>query len=177
MGHRRQRVSRLITDQRGATMIEFAFVAAPLMALLMANVVTSTVYFAQQGLETAAEATARVVMTGQAQSGGFSAAQLKQTACTALPPFLTCANLLVDVQSAGTFSGVGTAPPTITYDSNGNVSNNFAYTPGNAGDIVVIRLMYIWKVPTGPLGFNVATLGDGRRLLIATSVAKTEPFL
>jgi len=176
--HRAGRLlSRLIANERGATTIEFAFVAAPLMALLMAIVVTSTVYFAQQGLETAAEATARVLMTGQAQSSGYSAAQLKQAACTALPPFLSCENLLVDVQSAATFSAVSTAAPTITYDSNGAVSNSFSYTPGNAGDIVVIRLMYIWKVPTGPLGFDVATLGNGKRLLITTSVAKTEPFL
>jgi Flp pilus assembly protein TadG len=166
----------LIADQRGATILEFAFVAAPLMALLMAILVTSTVYFAQEGLETATEATSRVLMTGQAQSGGYSAAQFKQAACNALPPFMNCANLLVDVESANSFSAIDTAAPAITFDSHGNVSNNFAYTPGNAGDIVVIRLMYIWKVPTGPLGFNLATLGNGQRLLMATSVAKTEPF-
>ncbi|OYY88879.1 MAG: pilus assembly protein TadE [Sphingomonas sp. 28-66-16] len=166
----------IVADQRGATIIEFAFVAAPLMALLMAILVTSTVYFAQAGLETATEATARVLMTGTAQRGAFSAAQFKQAACNALPPFMSCNNLLVDVQSASAFSSIATAAPTITFDSHGNVSNSFAYTPGNAGDIVVIRLMYIWKVPTGPLGFNVATLGNGQRLLMATSVAKTEPF-
>ncbi|CAN5407388.1 pilus assembly protein [soil metagenome] len=166
----------LLADQRGATIVEFAFVAAPLIALLMAILVTSTVYFAQEGLETATEATSRVLMTGQAQSGGYSATQFKQVACNALPSFMNCANLLVDVESASSFSAVNTAAPTITFDSHGNVSNSFAYTPGNAGDIVVIRLMYIWKVPTGPLGFNLATLGNGQRLLMATSVAKTEPF-
>ena len=175
--HRARRLlPALCADERGATILEFAFVAAPLMALLMAILVTSTVYFAQQGLETATEATARVLMTGTAQSGSYSAAQFKQAACKALPPYMTCANLLIDVQSASSFSSISTAPPTITFDNNGNVTNSFSYSPGNAGDIVVIRLMYIWKVPTGPLGFNVATLGNGRRLLMATSVAKTEPF-
>lgn len=173
---RRCRLLALVGDRRGATIIEFAFVAAPLMALLMAILVTSTVYFAQQGLETATEATARVLMTGAAQSGGYSATQFKQAACNALPSFMSCANLMVDVQSASSFSAINTAAPTITFDSHGNVSNSFSYTPGNAGDIVIIRLLYIWKVPTGPLGFNVATLGNGQRLLMATSVAKTEPF-
>jgi Flp pilus assembly protein TadG len=56
---RRRTARALIADQHGGTIIEFAFVAAPLMALLMAIVVTSTVYFAQAGLETATEATAR----------------------------------------------------------------------------------------------------------------------
>jgi len=166
----------LIADRRGAAIIEFAFVAAPLMALLMAITVTSTVYFAQAGLETATEAASRVLMTGTAQSGGYGATQFKQAACNALPPYMSCANLLVDVQSASSFSAINTAAPSITFGSNGNVSNSFSYSPGNAGDIVIIRLMYIWKVPTGPLGFNLATLGNGQRLLMATSVAKTEPF-
>jgi Flp pilus assembly protein TadG len=143
---------------------------------LIAIVVTSTVYFAQAGLETATEAASRVLMTGTAQSGGFSASQMKQAACNGLPPFMSCANLMVDVQSAGSFSAINTATPTITFDSHGNVSNSFVYAPGNAGDIVIIRLLYIWKLPTGPLGFNLATLGNGQRLLMATSVAKTEPF-
>ena len=173
---RRRSLRTLVADRRGATIIEFAFVAAPLMALLMAILVTSTVYFAQEGLETATEATARVVMTGTAQSGGYTASQFKQAACNALPSFMSCANLMVDVQSASSFGAINTAAPTITFDSHGNVSNSFAYVPGNAGDIVIIRLLYIWKVPTGPLGFNVATLGNGQRLLMTTSVAKTEPF-
>lgn len=176
MKGRRCAARALIADQRGGTIIEFAFVAAPLMALLMAIVVTSTVYFAQAGLETATEAAARVLMTGTAQSGGFSAAQMKQAACKGLPPFMSCANLMVDVQSASSFSAINTSAPTLTFDKNGNVSNSFAYSPGNAGDIVIIRLLYIWKLPTGPLGFNLATLGNGQRLLMATSVAKTEPF-
>lgn len=175
-GRRASAARLLIADHRGAAILEFAFVAAPLMALLMAILVTSTVYFAQQGLETATEATARVLMTGTAQSNGYSASQLKQAACNALPPYMKCSSLMVDVQSASSFSAISTAAPTITFDSHGNVSNNFSYTPGNSGDIVIIRLMYIWNLPTGPLGFNLATLGNGQRLLVSTSVARTELY-
>ena len=167
---------RLLADRRGTAILEFAFIAAPLMGLLLAIVVTSTVYFAQEGLETATEATARVVMTGAAQSAGLTASQFKTAACNALPPYMKCSSLMVDVQSAGSFSAISTAAPTITFDSNGNVTNSFVYNPGNAGDIVIIRLMYIWNLPTGPLGFNIATLGNGQRLLVATSVARTELY-
>lgn len=172
----RRAAHALVLDCRGAALVEFALVVTPLMALLVAIPVTSMVYFAQEGLETTSEAATRLLMTGTAQSAGYSASQFKTAVCQQLPPYMTCANLLVDVQSAGSFSAINTAAPTITFDNQGHISNTFSYRPGNSGDVVIIRLMYLWNVPTAPLGFNVATLGNGQRLLIATSVAKTELY-
>ena len=167
----------LRTDRSGATALEFALVMPALVALLLASVVTSLVYFAQGGLETATEVAARQLMTGIPQKNGYTASQFKQAACNALPPFMACSKLMIDVQSAGSFTDINTSPPTIRFDRDGTVTNNFAFTPGRAGDIVILRLMYIWDVPTGPLGFDLSNLGNGRRLLVATSVAKTEPYI
>ncbi|HET8612137.1 MAG TPA: TadE/TadG family type IV pilus assembly protein, partial [Sphingomonas sp.] len=50
-----RRLARLRGDSRGASIVEFAIVAAPFLALLIAIVETSLVFFAQQGLETTAE--------------------------------------------------------------------------------------------------------------------------
>jgi hypothetical protein len=36
----------------------------------------------------------------------------------------------VDVTNVTNFSSANTALPTFTYDSNGNITNTFAYTPG-----------------------------------------------
>jgi hypothetical protein len=36
--------------------------------------------------------------------------------------------------------------------------------------------MYLWDTQKGPLGFDLSTLSGGKRLLIATSVFKTEPY-
>lgn len=163
-------------DARGNTLIEFAMVAAPLFALMLAIIETSIVFFAQQGLETATEAAARSLLTGQAQQAALTQAQFKQTACAALPGFLDCSRLMVDVQSASSFSAVSTTRPTITFDSNGKVTNTFNFTTGGAGDIVIVRLMYIWPLPTGPLGFTLDNLPGSQRLMVATSVAKTEAY-
>ena len=74
----------------------------------------------------------------------------------------------------GTQGSKGT--PTITY-SGGNVSNTWSYTTGSAGDIVIVRVMYLWPIATGPLGFNLGNQGSSnKRLLVATSVAKSEPY-
>ena len=168
---------KLNRDQRGATILEFGIIAAPLFALLIAIVETSLVFFAQQGLETAAEAAARQLLTGNAQQAGMSQDQFKQAACASLPPFLKCANLIVDVQQANTFSAISLTSPNITYDSNNNVSNSWSYTPGGGRSIMVLRLMYIWNVPLGPMGFNLSKNAvDGKRLLVATSVFQAEPY-
>lgn len=166
----------VVRDRRGATLVEFAIVAAPLFALLIAIIQTSLTFFAQQALETAAEKSVRQLMTGSAQKAGMTQSQFKTAACTNLPAFMPCANLMVDVQVATSFSGVNNAPPTITYDTNGKPNNSMAYQPGGPGEISIVKLMYIWDVQQGPLGFDLSTLSNGKRLLVATSVFKTEPY-
>jgi Flp pilus assembly protein TadG len=162
-------------DDRGATILEFALVAAPFFALLLAILVTTLVFFAQQALETAGEAASRLIMTGQAQQGAWTAAQYKTQVCKRLPPILGCNNLMIDVETATSFSTASTGTPTITY-TNGVPSNAWQYQVGGAGSIVIVRLMYLWPIATGPLGFNLGNQSGNKRLLIATSVAQTEPY-
>jgi Flp pilus assembly protein TadG len=168
-------LSACVEDNDGATIVEFALVAPPFIALLLAILVTSLVFFAQQTLETAGEAAARLILTGQAQQNGWTAAQYKTQVCNQLPPLLNCSKLMVDVETVASFSAASTAPPTITYDANGNPI--MPYQTGGAGDIVIVRLMYLLPIATGPLGFNLGNQpGTSNRLLIATSVAQTEPY-
>jgi Flp pilus assembly protein TadG len=180
---RAQRVSlrTLRRDDRGATILEFALVSAPFFALLMAILMTSLVFFAQQALETAAEAASRLIMTGQVQQTAqqpvaWTATQYKTKVCAQLPPLLNCSKLMIDVQTATSFSAASTSTPTISYDKNGNPSNAWQYQTGGAGSIIIVRLMYLWPVATGPLGFNLSNQTGNERLLIATSVAQTEPY-
>lgn len=169
-------LKRLGRDQRGAALIEFAFVIGPFIALIIAVLQTSLTYFAQQNLETAAEKSVRQLLTGAAQNSNMTQSQFKALVCSKLPTFMKCANLIVDVQIASNFSAANTGVPTLTYDSNGNVNNNWGYSPGVPGQITVARIMYIWDVSKGPLGFDLSTLSSGKRLLISTSVFKTEPY-
>lgn len=173
---RRARTVSLAGDARGVAVIEFAFIAGPLMALLIGIVQVSITFFAQQNLESVGESVTRVLMTGEAQSSGMSKSAFKALACSKLPSFMKCANLIVDVQVATGFSAANTAPPTITFDSSGKVSNSENFAPGGPGDIVIVKTMYLWNTQKGPLGFDISTLSSDRRLLIATSVFKTEPY-
>lgn len=168
---------RLARDVRGATIIEFAAVAAPLAALLIAILQTSLTFFTQQALESVSEVTARQIITGAVQMAGTNQADFKKLACTNLPKFMTCDNLMLDVQTAASLDKANTKAPAITYDKNGKISNTWSFDLGSAGSIVVMKAMYTSSVISGPLGFDLSNMGSGRRLLIATAVFKTEPYV
>jgi Flp pilus assembly protein TadG len=180
-------ISKLIRDDRGAAIVELAAVAAPFIALLLIILEIALAYLAQEALETAAEAAGRSIITGQTQAAdtassatGMTPVQLqerfRQNACATLPRFLSCANLMVDVQSQSTFSEISASAPTLTFNASGNVTNSWNYNTGGAGSIVIVRLMYLWPVPPGPLGLNLSNVGNHKRLLMAASVAKSEAF-
>lgn len=167
---------KLSRDTRGSTLIEFAFVVGPLMALLIASVQVSLTFFAQQNLETTAEKAVRQLLTGQAQTSNMTKAQFKSLVCTKLPAFMKCDNVIIDVQAVSAFSSADTGAPTFTYNASGNMTNNWVYQPGVPGQITVARIMYVWDVQRGPLGFDLSTMSSGKRLLMSTSVFKTEPY-
>ncbi len=73
---------RLIRQQDGATTIEFGLVAAPFLAMVFAIIETAVVFFAGQTLETAGADSARLIMTGQAQTQGFDQAAFKNAVCS-----------------------------------------------------------------------------------------------
>ncbi|WP_375395618.1 TadE/TadG family type IV pilus assembly protein [uncultured Sphingomonas sp.] len=169
-------LARLARDERGVTVIEFAFVAGPLFALIMAILQVSLTFFAQQTLETATLKASRQLMTGTDQSAGMTKAGFMTAVCNQLPGFMKCANVRIDVQSTTNFSSANTSAPTITYNAQtGAENNNWAYAPGGSNQITTVKVMYIWATSTGPLGFDLSTMSGGNRLLIATSVFKTEP--
>ncbi len=167
---------RLLHDTRGAVILEFAICSTAFFALLLACAQTVLIFFAQQVLQTAAESGARYIMTGQANQTGMTSSQFRTYACGQIPPILDCSKLFVDVRSAGSFDALDAGDPVITYDTAGNVNNNWKFETGNAGTIMIVRVMYLWNVQLGPLNLDFSNAGRGRRLLTGTMVFKSEPY-
>jgi Flp pilus assembly protein TadG len=168
--------------RNGATTVEFAMVATPFIALLVAILQTVLVFFAQRVLDEVTEEASRYIMTGQAQTGGVTQSGFSTYLCTSantsalVSALFTCNNIMVNVQNYAAFASANTSTPTLTYNPNGTVSNTWNYSAGNAGDIVVVQVMYQWPVVLGPLNFNLGNLSNGNRLLISTAVFKNEPY-
>lgn len=174
------------SDRRGAVIVEFAMVALPFVALMLAMLQTSLIYFIQEGLETTAESTARLVITGKAQASdsagvtsGMSKSQLQErfrkSSCAVLPSYMSCARLVVDVRSATTWAALDSSLPALTYDPAGKINSPMSYDLGGQGSVVIIRFLYVWPVVAGPL-LRLTNAPNGQRLLVATSVAKSESF-
>jgi Flp pilus assembly protein TadG len=158
----------------GATAVEFALVATPFLGLVFAIMDTAGVFFAGQALETATADSARLIMTGQAQTQGFTQAQFKQAVCAKVYALFDCnGGVYVDVKTYASFSAVDVSKP---IDANGNLVNNFTYQPGGPGCIVVVRLLYQWPVYVSLMGLTLTDMAGKKRLLVATSAFRNEPY-
>jgi Flp pilus assembly protein TadG len=172
---RSNRCAAFARDDRGATAVEFALVAAPFLALIIALIQTFLVFFAQQLLESVVRQSARLIMTGQVQSAQMTQAAFKQKVCDQIVIFFNCSGMMVDVQVANGWTTADTSMPVLTFNSSGQVTNTWQFNPGDAGDIVVLRVTYVWPVVLGPLGFNLSNMSNGNRQIMASAAFQNEP--
>ena len=108
--------------RKGATAVEFALVAAPFMALLVAILQSALVFFAGRVLDEVTEEASRYIMTGQAQQGNVNQAGFKTYVCTGsntsalVSALFTCSNIMVNVQNYADFASASTTSPTLTFN-------------------------------------------------------------
>src|SRR5580698_9010312 len=102
------RMSTFRKDESAAAAVEFSLVALPLLGFLLAALQLSVIFFAGQVLQSAATNAGRELMTGKAQTAGMTAAQFAQLVCNQSAGLYNCANMMVDVESAGSFAAVNT---------------------------------------------------------------------
>ena len=169
----RTAIERFLHCRNGSPAVEFALVAAPFVALMVAIMQVGLIYFAQELLESAVEQTARLVLTGQ--SASMTQSQFATALCNNSPGLFACANFMIDLQPATSFANANVSQPTLTFNAQGNVTNTWQYSTGVPGDIMVMRVMYQWPVFLGPLGFTLANEPNSMLLLMATSVFRNEP--
>jgi Flp pilus assembly protein TadG len=164
-------IARLGPAEQGASAVEFALIAPAFIAILVAIFQVAVFLFAQQALQNAASEAGRTLMTGQAASD--TQAAFKTAICNNYLPTILfkCNSLIVIVQSG---SGASTAMPALY--SNGQPITNFAYSPGQPGDTVVVQLVYPWSTVMGPLGFALSNLPNGAAEMMGVTAFRVEPY-
>jgi Flp pilus assembly protein TadG len=169
-----RQLRRFRRNRGGSAAVEFAFVAPVFFALLFAILETGMMFFAGQVLQTVTRDSARMILTGQAQTASYTPAQFATYVCSQVPALFTCASISIDVESYPTFSAVTLSNQ---IDGSGNfMSANMQYSPGGPGDIVVVRLYYQWPLFVTGLGWNPSNLTGNQRLLIGTAAFRNEPY-
>jgi Flp pilus assembly protein TadG len=174
-GLNRRKVHHFSRDAGGMVAVEFGMIAMPFFGIVLALFQVGIVFLAQQELETAVQQASRLVLTGQAQNQSLTQSQFATQVCNNLPALFNCGNIMVDMQVANSFTTANTAAPTLTYNGQGKVTNNWQYQTGAPGSVVVLRIMYQWPTFLVPL-FKLSNLANGSRLLMATAVFQNEPY-
>jgi Flp pilus assembly protein TadG len=163
---------RFWRNQSGGAAVDFALVMLPFLAVLMSIIESTIVLFAGQVLQTAATTAARQIMTGQSQTAGWSASQFKTYVCSSLTVMFNCSAINIDVRSFSNFNSVSLPNP---MNANGSVAAT-TFSPGNPGDVVVVRLMYQWPIYASALAVGLVNSSNNTNLLVATAAFRNEPY-
>jgi Flp pilus assembly protein TadG len=179
----RRRRRRFVRDERGATAVEFALLAAPFFMIIGAILETSVVFLSGQVLDGAVQDVSRLIRTGQVREMGINSADaFKARVCDRLfGLFRDCDNLFVEVavQSNGAFSDIAISPPIDLENCRQDAcewTRPEAFNGGVGSSIVVVQVYYKWPTIIDFGGYNLGNLGDGTRLMSGTTVLRNEPF-
>ena len=177
-------------DDSGATAVEFAFVGAPFLFLLIATLETGLTFLSEYAVQSATTSAARMIRTGQVQDQGFSKAQFKTELCGRLPSLVDCDRIYINVEVRNNFSDASDRSETSGDGELGDaITAGSAFEPGAAGEIVIVETFYEWDLFTPYimelLALNgtsaaqpywLANHGEKKHLIRGVAVFRNEPF-
>jgi Flp pilus assembly pilin Flp len=187
-------VRRLLKDEGGATAIEFATVALIIIYFLLGIVEYGVVMTVSNSLEAATNMSSRLGKTGYVEGGQTQKDTIRDEIERRVGPLIDMSKLTIthevynDFQSLTTpdiFTDVrgdaeGSPPdgdtddPGEWTDVDGDGFKDGVSGLGTAGNIVIYRIMYPWKLMTPLIGPFFGE--DGIASLTAYSVVKNEPY-
>lgn len=164
---------KLCRDRRGSAALEFSMIALPFLVLAFGIIEIGCIFWGNYELDNLTASAARIVRTGEAQSGKLTQAQMVSRICGGAVVLNNCATRLkVSVQTFDNFASV-TGP--VSRDNDGNLQQSFPYQPGGPSQVVLVSSFYEWPL-FGPSMALLSNLGSGNYLLQSSAVIETEPF-
>ena len=174
--HRFQPFAR---NDEGVAAIETALLLTPFLILIVGIIETTLLYFAAISIESAVTDAGRQIRTGVVQSAGDTDAQLtafKEIFCEQVTGLIECEDsekLVIEVQTFATFSAITFQE---LYDEEGEELAETVFSAGGAGEVVLVRVVYLWDVLTPLLSPILGGGVTGQRLLESSTIFKNEPF-
>ena len=170
-----RRLRGFAAAQGGASAVEFAIISIPFLTLLFVIFELGAMFVAQTSIDSATEAAARQIRTGQLQTGGSnSVSGFKTLVCNGISWISNAdctANMSLDVRTFSTFSSVSTTTPV----KNGAIdSSQLTFNAGNSCDIVLVRAFYPWTLLAPTVEPGLPNLNGTQRLLVATVAFRNE---
>ena len=173
-------------NSSGANAVEFGLVVFPFLATLLVIFEMSLDVFMTEALDNATRKAARSIMTGATQTAGTTGAQFKTNVlCPALPAFMSCSNVVVNVTA---FNGGGTPSNYYNYVNPAKTwlvvpsvldAAHTVFCPGNSGQYVLVQAFYGAPFLSAYMPQAVQTQLNGvtSRVLSSAATFKNEPFV
>jgi Flp pilus assembly protein TadG len=180
--------------EHGATAVEFGLVAFPFILCLATAFAIGLHVYMGISLDFATRKASRDLMTGAAQTGGYTASRFKNNLCGYLPSTFACANVFVSVTALTSPAYVPSLAPPYRSPYYGylNASQSGLTPPalndsGNAFDItgavgscwlIVVQAAYpaptllSWLTSASAVTYN----GEKVNLLTSAATFQTEPY-
>jgi Flp pilus assembly protein TadG len=169
---RRRSFQKFRRSENGAAAVEFAIVAAPFFALVVAILELCIYFFATRYLEDATLNASRLILTGQSQASANAETSFKNGLAASLPTWLDPTKAKYDVKVYTDFGSINNAPPM----AGGNLDpTKLGFNAGKPGDIVVVRVYYEYPMVGKYFGTGMGTLANGNQLITATTTFRNEP--
>ncbi|WP_411817187.1 TadE/TadG family type IV pilus assembly protein [Hyphococcus sp. DH-69] len=170
-----------VKNRSGSTAVEFAMIMPLFLAILFSIFEAGWFYFVSTSVQQANANAARLIRTGQAQSGALSKDAFFKEICDVVDAFGSCEEkLTIDIAKYDNFAQLAADvsepvcrdkdDPTIEGAQFG--SNDY----GHGEEIIRVRVCFLYKPMTPALGLNLAKTKHGDRKLVSVSIFRNEPF-
>jgi Flp pilus assembly protein TadG len=163
-----------VRNCRGATALEFALIATPLMALIFVCLQMAMYVLVCVSLDNATQRAAREIRMGITTASNSTSTTFRQKVCDNLGWLgADCMdNLKLDVDSFDNFSTVTLVDPI----ANGDFTTDLNYDIGGASRIQLVRTYLTWEMFTPFITNSLATMSDGKAVISSKVVFRNEPF-
>lgn len=188
---RRSLFSRFRRDEQGVAAVEFAIVALPFFMILMFIFELGLSYFATKVLNLATDSVSRQIRIGElivksgptAQDTEDAKKVFRDKLCDnfGMDILFTCEKLIVDVRVVNDWEDTPESPefgePDPDENDDGSLDpDDFSFDSGGRLTVNVVRVFYEWEnIMDFALSNSKTWVGD-KRMLMAVSAFRTEPF-
>ncbi len=155
-------------------MVEFSLLMLPFFILLFGVFEVGLVIWGGLELDNATSDAARLVRTGQAQTGKFDSNRLRQEVCSRVSLLFDCNTKLH--LAVETFNSFGTMTPAQPLDNKGALKQNFSFDMGGPDDVILISTFYEWPLLNIVSSMSLSNMADGNYLLRSAAAFRNEPF-
>lgn len=190
---RKPLLKRFARSQDGAAAIEFAILAIPYFLIVFAILETFIAFIGEQVVSNGVEVMARKVRTGEIKSTSPNDPTFKTTFrtafCQEISIMISCPQseittpkrLYIDLRSFSSYADIPTTIPRQNTSVNADLkTSDFAYSPGGAKSINMLRAYYRWPVYVDLVRPMLTTVrssdGSGDFLIIATATFQNEDY-